>query len=109
MKLEDKEELKLLTKELSSKMKKLSSDLVAINNLFNRNYRKSEMGEMLMYKQIEDGILNNLHKANKFQINQIKTGYMKWRYYTQEYVNNYIEVELLRITREKKLKRIERR
>ena len=92
--------------ELISKLESQIEEIKLHTDILNRcNGDVQYANRMLLDKQFEDGMIKNFHNASEYQLNRLKSGY-RWHYYTQEYVEKLIDVEILRKKREKKLNRI---
>ncbi len=89
---------------------KLLSMLDTVQEMSNILLKSKEIGEDLsmtsFYKNIEDGILNKMHKANKEQFDMVMTSY-KFRYYTEfNKDRQLLKNEVTRRIREKKLNKL---
>lgn len=57
------------------------------------------------YKSSEDGILENIHNANKHQLEVMLSSY-KWKYYTNYNDPKELSLEILKRVRDKKIENI---
>lgn len=69
-------------KEVIEKLQKLEKDILDLQDFAIRRKNFSSAVEATAYKNIEDGIIKNLHKANKHQMHIMLNSY-KFRYYTE--------------------------
>lgn len=69
-------------KEVIEKLQKLEKDILDLQDFAIRRKNFKTAVEATAYKNIEDGIIKNLHKANKHQMHIMLNSY-KFRYYTE--------------------------
>jgi len=72
------EELKEMLEKLSDSIKEMS-EVVEVSKKYPKN--KDVFG-LLLDKKIEDGIIDNLHNANEYQLKRMKDWY--WKYYKED-------------------------
>lgn len=102
-----------LLEELLEKLKDHAKEMEETLEVYKKFPDSKELGRNLLDKKIEDGILKGLGNANMYQLEQMLTSY-RWRYYAEpntfskpsEQVKKKIEKEILRKSREQKLKRV---
>ena len=63
------------------------------------------VGEMLLYKKMEDGILNKLMTASISQLELLKRDYY-FRYYKKDITNKLIDIAIKNVTRRNKLNKL---
>ena len=80
------------------------SNMTEIINRKNKNGRS--FFENDIFKKIEDGILDSIHKANNHQLNVILNGGYKFKYYTELNNKEARKLEVQRRIRENKLNEI---
>lgn len=69
-------------KEVIEKLQKLEKDILDLQDFAIRSKNFNSAIEATAFKNIEDGIIKNLHKANKHQMHIMLNSY-KFRYYTE--------------------------
>ena len=79
------------SKELESVLSSMIDTLDEMTTILSKSKRSENIGETIFYKNVEDGILNNIHNCDKYQLNIIMNSY-KFRFYTEFNTNK----ELLR-------------
>jgi len=93
--------------ELESKLSSMIESLDELTKVLNKSKSNREDVSMTMlYKNIEDGILDKIHDANQHQLNMMMNSY-RFKYYTEfntdkELLRNEIQKRL----RDKKLKEL---
>ena len=93
--------------ELESKLSSMIESLDELTKVLNKSKSNREDVSMTMlYKNIEDGILEKIHDANQHQLNMMMNSY-KFRFYTEfntdkELLRNEIQKRL----RENKLEKL---
>lgn len=86
-------------------LKKLEEQINELNELtkFIDKYGDPQItSEKLFYKRLEDGILSNISEANVDQLNMMKRSY-RFKFYSEEYIDNLVKGELLKRSRRDKL------
>jgi 3-dehydroquinate dehydratase len=93
--------------QLESKLSSMIESLDELTKVLNKSKSNREDVSMTMlYKNIEDGILDKIHDANQHQLNMMMNSY-RFKYYTEfntdkELLRNEIQKRL----RDKKLKEL---
>lgn len=90
--------------ELESKLTSMIESLGELNKVLSKSKsNKEDISMTILYKNIEDGILEKIHDANQHQLNHMMNSY-RFRFYTEfntdkELLRNEIQKRL----RDKKL------
>jgi 3-dehydroquinate dehydratase len=93
--------------ELESKLSSMIESLDELTKVLNKSKsNKEDVSMTVLYKKIEDGILDKIHNANQHQLNMMMNSY-RFKYYTEfntdkELLRNEIQKRL----RDKKLKEL---
>ena len=94
---------------LNSKLESLVNSLEELNSVLDKGINTQgkhlDIGSYL-YKGVEDGILDNIHKANNHQLNQILTNYHFRFYSIYNSDKELLKNEVNRRLRDKKLETI---
>lgn len=90
--------------KLLEKLEKVSEEMRLITEITEK-YGCDRVGDMMLFKKIEDGIFSKLHTANLQQLNTMRNGY-KFRYYDKEVAKELVDKAILQVTRRKKLEQI---
>lgn len=85
-----------------SRLEKLQKDILELQDFAVRSRNFASNIEAATFKNIEEGIIKNLHKANKHQLNMMLNNY-RFRYYTEFNKDKNLIIKELR---ENKLKEI---
>lgn len=91
-------------KDLVKRLESLSSEMEELNDILSRG-GTNRFTESLVYKKVEDGILNKIHTANDHQLTMMMNSY-KFRYYTEYNNKEVLRAEIQKRIREHKLKEI---
>jgi hypothetical protein len=93
--------------ELEVKLESMIETLKEMQNVLSKSKSNVEsISNTILYKNIEDGILNNIHNANNYQLNMIMNNY-KFNYYTEfNYNRDLLKNEINNRLRDYKLNRI---
>lgn len=93
--------------ELESKLSSMIESLDELTKVLNKSKsNKEDVSMTVLYKKIEDGILDKIHDANQHQLNMMMNSY-RFKYYTEfntdkELLRNEIQKRL----RDNKLKEL---
>ena len=88
--------------EIIKNLQKTCEGLELIDELTLKYKDIKVVGEMLFYKELEEGILNKLMNANAHQLEIMKSSY-RFRYYKKEHTDKIIDTAILNLTRKNKL------
>lgn len=91
--------------ELIEKLKNACEEMELITELTLKYKDLKVVGEKLIQKQIEDGMLIKLDTANLYQLNMLKK-YNYFRYYGKELTDKLIDIAIVKLTRKEKLNKI---
>jgi len=91
--------------ELIKSLKKAAEELELITELTLKYNDLKVVGDKLIQKSIEDGILAKLNTANLYQLNQMKK-YNYFRYYGKELTDKLIDIAIIKVTRKQKLDKL---
>lgn len=69
-------------KELESVLSSMINTLDEMTTILSKSKRSENIGENIFYKNVEDGILNNIQNCDQYQLNVIMNSY-KFRFYTE--------------------------
>jgi thermostable 8-oxoguanine DNA glycosylase len=89
-------------KDIIEKLEKLQKDVVDLQDFAIRSKNFSSNIEAAAFKNIEEGIVKNLHKANKEQL-RVMLNSWKFRYYTEFNKDKSLIVKELRNNRLKSI------
>jgi len=91
--------------EIKGKLESLIKDIENINEIL-KSGGVSSFSRNEIFKKVEDGIFDNIHKASEYQLHVMTTGY-KFQYYTEFNSNKELLLnEIKRRIRENKLNTI---
>jgi len=88
--------------ELIKKLEKTCEEMELIVELTKKYRDNTVVAQMLVHKQIEDGILANLGNAKIYQLKALKNGF-RFHYYDKEMVDKLINITLSKRIRKDKL------
>lgn len=71
-----------ITESIINRLEKLQKDILELQDFTIRAKNFSSNIEAAAYKNIEEGIIKNLHKANRHQLHTILNSY-RFRYYQE--------------------------
>jgi hypothetical protein len=93
--------------ELELRLESMIDSLQEMQDVLSKSQSNRESVDMtILYKDIEDGILDNIHNANKKQLNHIINDY-RFRYYTDFNTDKeLLRSEITKRLRDSKLNRI---
>jgi len=91
--------------ELIEQLKKSCDNLELISELTLKYKDIQVVGQMLFYKELEEGILNKLMNANEHQLEIMKSSY-NFRYYKKEITDNLIDNAIKNLSRKNKLNKL---
>ena len=91
--------------ELIERLKNTCEELELITELTLKYKDIQVVGEMLLYKKMEDGILNKLMTASISQLELLKRDYY-FRYYKKDITNKLIDIAIKNVTRRNKLNKL---
>ena len=91
-----------ITEVIIERLEKLQKDILDLQDFAIRAKNFSSNIEAATFKNIEEGIINNLHKANREQLHTILNSY-RFRYY---YEFNKDKILIIKELRENRLKDI---
>jgi len=91
-----------ITEAIINRLEKLQKDILELQDFAIRAKNFSSNIEAATFKNIEEGIINNLHKANRHQLHTILNAY-KFRYYHKFNKDKNLIVKELRENRLKEL------
>lgn len=93
--------------ELESKLSSMINSLNELTEVLNKSKSKQDISMSFFYKNIEDGILDNIHDANQYQLNHMMNSYI-FRFYTEFNTDKeLLRNEIQRRLRENKLEKLE--
>jgi len=91
-----------ITEAVIERLEKLQKDILDLQDFVIRSRNFASNIEAVTFKNVEEGIINNLHKANREQLNTILNSY-RFRYY---YEFNKDKSLIIKELRENRLKDI---
>ena len=91
--------------ELIERLKNTCEELELITELTLKYKDIQVVGEMLLYKKMEDCILNKLMTASISQLELLKRDYY-FRYYKKDITNKLIDIAIKNVTRRNKLNKL---
>lgn len=71
-----------ISEAIINRLEKLQKDILELQDFAVRSKNFASNIEAATFKNIEEGIIENLHKANKYQLHMILNNY-RFRYYTE--------------------------
>jgi hypothetical protein len=90
-----------LLKKLDSTVSQMEEDLEILRRGGLSNFTKTSV-----FKKVEDGILENIHNANKHQLRLMNSGNYKFQYYTEYNNRETLRKEIKRRLRIKQIGQI---
>jgi len=91
-----------ISEVIINRLEKLQKDILELQDFTIRSKNFASNVEAATFKNIEEGIIKNLHKANKHQLHMMLNNY-RFRYYTEFNKDKNLIIKELR---ENKLKEI---
>ena len=96
---------KLKSSSLSSTLKSLVEQLGELNDIHQKSIESGRgSADTMVYKAMEDGILDNIHNATNDQINKLKT--YKFKYYSELNDDDVLLAEIRKRLRDRKLEEL---
>lgn len=90
---------------LIEKLKKICDDMEVITELTKKYNDYTTISLMMVYKNIEDGIISNLHAASHEQLKTLMREYT-FKYYDVNAVQKLIDSAIIKNSRRDKMKQI---
>lgn len=82
-------------------------ELKLIAELLNKYGTIEVVQQKLLQKKIEDGMLNNLHNANEYQLNMLKDrSYRFFKFYDIKDIDPIIDIAIVNNDRRRKINRL---
>lgn len=66
--------------DLNSKLESMINSLQEMSDILSKSGNKEDISMNILYKEIEDGILDRIHTASEYQLNHIMNTYY-FKYY----------------------------
>jgi hypothetical protein len=86
------------------KLQAATDDMKLITEIAER-FGAENVSKMLFRKKIEDGIINNFHNADIYQLNMMRDKY-RFQYYDEDVINKLVDKAIIKNTRLEKLKQL---
>jgi len=93
---------------LIERLKTICDDMELLTELTLKYKDNKVVGDMLMYKKIEDGIIEKFNLASEYQLNYMKDRYT-FRYYDKEMMVKVIDAQIIKNSRRDKMKKLTNR
>jgi hypothetical protein len=80
---------------------------IELLTVITKRFGTENVNKMLIQKKIEDGIIENFHNAESYQLDMMKNNY-RFQYYEEDVVNKLVDKAIIKNTRLKKLEQLSR-